>query len=246
MVLKGVTFDWWGTIAVVPSREETAAMRELRISRLQELLRADGGDFDRSILCEAYDRQGERLEDAWAQQRELSPEEQVDLFLRFARIERKDSRIVDTVGEAFGGAILVRPPDLFPHVQDALDFCKRQRLAIGLISNTGRSWGRHLTKLQESLGIAHHFDVRVYSDEQHARKPEPKIFEAALAGLGLRPNEVVHIGDDVTADIEVANALGMRTVWFNTGYWAGAATDRADAEIGDLRELPDILEAWMR
>jgi putative hydrolase of the HAD superfamily len=246
MVLKGVTFDWWGTIAVVPSPEETAAMRDLRISRLQELLRADGGDFDRSILYEAYDRQGERLEEAWSQQRELSPEEQVDLFLHFARIGHKDSRFVDTVGDAFGGAILVRPPDLFPHVRETLDFCKEQGLAIGLISNTGRSWGRYLTKLQETLGIAQHFDVRVYSDERRARKPDSGMFAAALAGLGLRPPQVAHIGDDVNADIAVANALGMRTVWFNTGYWAGATTDHADAEISDLRKLPSVLEGWMR
>ncbi len=243
MVVRGATFDWWGTIAAVPSREDDAAIREIRISRLVERLRDEGVGLDRENLYEAYDRQGERLEDAWAHDRELSPEEQVDVFLRFAGIDR-DPSILVAVSEAFGGAILVRPPTLFPHVRETFDELRGRGLAIGLISNTGRSWGRYLTKLQDAMGIGQYFDVRVYSDELGTRKPDPRMFESALTGLGLNSGEVVHIGDDMNADIAVAKRVGMRAVWFNSGSWSGVTTDRADAEIGDHRYLPRILEAW--
>lgn len=243
MVLKGATFDWWGTIAAVPAHEEDTAMRELRISRLDEILRRNGIDSDRSVLYRAYDRQGELLEAAWADQRELEPREQVQAFLRFAGIVRKDPWIPAAVADAFGSAILTRPPTLFPHIRDTLDELKGRGFAIGLISNTGRSWGRYLTMLQEALGIGKYFDVRVYSDEQRTRKPDPQMFEAALTRLRLKPDEVVHVGDDVTADVAVAKAVGMRAVWFNTGFWPGATTDRADAEIVDHQELLRVLEA---
>ncbi len=244
MALKGATFDWWGTIARVPSHGDDAAMRELRIRRLDRTLRGHGIELDRSVLCDAYDRQGERLEDAWASQRELDPEEQVHAFLRFAGIVSSDPWIPAAVADAFGAAILDRPPSLFPHIRETLGELKARGLAIGLISNTGRSWGRYLTKLQGVLGIQEYFDVRVYSDEQHSRKPDPRMFESALAGLELKPAEVAHIGDDVAADIAVAKAIGMRAVWFNTGFWPDATTDRADAEISDHRDLPRVLEAW--
>ncbi len=244
MVVKGVTFDWWGTIAVVPSPQDDAAIRDVRISRLVAALRDDGIVIDRSTLSKAYDRQGERLEDAWARHRELSPEDQVDLLLRLAGIDRRDPAIVGLVSEALGGAILVRPPNFFPHVRETLDALRARGFAIGLISNTGRSWGRYLTKLQQAVGIGPQFDVRVYSDELRTRKPDPRMFEAALTGLRLMADEVVHIGDDVIADIAVAKEVGMRAIWFNTGFWPGATTDRADAEIRDHEEVPRVLEAW--
>lgn len=245
MVIRGATFDWWGTITVIPPHEDAAGMRELRIARLDEMLRKNGIAPDRSTLYRAYDRQGELLEDAWAHQREPSPEQQVHAFLRFARIDARDPRIAAAVGEAIGGAILVRPPSLFPHLKETLGQLSERGLAIGLISNTGRSWGRYLTKVQDDLGIARFFRVRVYSDEKRIRKPDARMFEAAAMGLGLKPREVVHIGDDVVADVAAAKAVGMRSVWFNTGFWPEAKTDRADAEIHDHRELPKILEAMV-
>ena len=243
MVIRGVTFDWWGTLAVIPRDDESRAMRELRIKRLQETLRNHGMTPDRPTLYRAYDRQGDLLEAAWAKRQEPSPEQQIHAFLRFARIDARDPRIVAGIGDAIGGAIVVRPPSLFPHIQETLALLGERGLAIGLISNTGRSWGRYLTKVQEGLGIAAPFRVRVYSDERRIRKPDPRMFEAAAAGLKLKPTEIVHIGDDVIADVAGATAVGMRSIWFNTGFWPDATTDRADAEIRDHRDLPKALEA---
>src|SRR5207249_10916985 len=94
MVVKGVTFDWWGPIAVVPSPQDDAAIRDVRLSRLVAALRDDGIVIDRSTLSKAYDRQAERLVDVWAHHRELSPEVQVDLLLRLAGIDRRDLAIL--------------------------------------------------------------------------------------------------------------------------------------------------------
>jgi putative hydrolase of the HAD superfamily len=244
MPIQGATFDWWGTIAVIPARSESETMRELRVARLEASLLDRGIRRERSDLLEAYDRQGELLEALWARGGELEPDEQVRTFLRYAGLDAGDSGVVAAVGEAFGGAILAQPPALFPEVEATLSHLSARGLRIGLISNTGRSWGRYLTDLQDALGIGRYFQARAYSDEIRVRKPDPRIFDAALRGLRLGPEEVVHIGDDVTADIAGAKAIGMRGVWFNTGFWQGARTDRADAEIRRLGELPPLLERW--
>jgi len=244
MTIKGVTFDWWGTIAVIPARSDSGSMRAFRIARLEALLR----DLDvrpaRSVLSEAYDRQGELLEGLWAEHRELPPDEQVRAFMQFAGLNQDDADVVAAVREAIHGAIVARPPPIFPDIESTLRSLSDRRIRIGLISNTGRSWGRYLTEVQNAAGIGPFFQTRIYSDDLRVRKPDPRIFEAALAGLDLPADEVVHIGDDVVADVAGAKAVGMRAVWFNTGFWRGAKTDRADVEIRGHAELPRLLEKW--
>ena len=243
MAIRGVTFDWWGTIAVIPPREEAAPLRDLRIARLESGLRERRIPVDRAVLLEAYERQGDLLEDVWARHRELDPAEQVGAFLRFAGLDGEDPGLVALVGESLGAAILARPPRMFPNLVPTFDRLAARGLAIGLISNTGRTWGRYLTDLQGTFGIGRYFRFRGYSDELRVRKPDPRIFRAVLAGLGLPPEEVVHVGDDVIADVGGASAVGMRAAWFNTGFWPGARTDEAVAEVHDHADLPAVLEA---
>jgi FMN phosphatase YigB (HAD superfamily) len=92
----------------------------------------------------------------------------------------------------------------------------------------------------------------VFSDEIGIRKPEARIFETALGHLGLAPSEVVHVGDDLVADVAGAKRLGMRAVWFDVGHDsehaihdpAAPEAARPDAAIHDHREFLEVLERW--
>ena len=44
-------------------------------------------------------------------------------------------------------------------------------------------------------------------------KPRPHIFRAALARLGVSPEEAVMIGDSLTSDVRGAQTVGLRTIW---------------------------------
>lgn len=44
-------------------------------------------------------------------------------------------------------------------------------------------------------------------------KPMPHIFRAALARLGVPPEEAVMVGDSLRSDIVGAQAVGLRTIW---------------------------------
>jgi HAD superfamily hydrolase (TIGR01509 family) len=46
-------------------------------------------------------------------------------------------------------------------------------------------------------------------------KPDPRIFAAALAEAGVRPDEAVFVGDRLEVDVTGAKAARMRTVWCN-------------------------------
>lgn len=53
-----------------------------------------------------------------------------------------------------------------------------------------------LRPIMDGLGLSRLFDAIVISAEVGAEKPNPVIFEAACAVLGVKPWEAVHVGDD--------------------------------------------------
>ena len=242
-MIQGVTFDWWNTLAMT-SPDHDRRLRALRIERLAPALARLPERPRMEALLAAYDRQTEILEAAWARGVDLRETEQIATFLRLAGLDGSAPALANPAAEAFGGALLEMPPALFPHILETLEGLKAEGYAVGLVSNTGRTWGRYLREVQDRLGIGKYFDARVFSDEVGIRKPTAGIFEVALSMLGLPPERVVHVGDDVTADIAGAKDHGMRAIWFNTGFWREARTDKADAEIADHNELPPILRTW--
>jgi putative hydrolase of the HAD superfamily len=83
-------------------------------------------------------------------------------------------------------------------------------LRLGVISNTfvpGFVHDRHL----EMEGLLEFFPVRVYSSEVGYRKPDRRIFEAALSRLGVGAPETLFVGDLIKTDIVGARRAGMRT-----------------------------------
>lgn len=60
------------------------------------------------------------------------------------------------------------------------------------------------------LGLSEHFQSIVTPDDCGARKPNPAIFLHTLAQLGVSPEHALMIGDNLEADIEPAEALGIR------------------------------------
>jgi putative hydrolase of the HAD superfamily len=83
-------------------------------------------------------------------------------------------------------------------------------LRLGVISNTfvpGFVHDRHL----EMEGLLEFLPVRIYSSEVGYRKPDKRIFQAALAQLDVTPSEVLFVGDLVKTDIVGARRMGMKT-----------------------------------
>ncbi len=243
-MIEGITFDWWHTIAETPWPDWDERMKVLRIDTIRRALEVEDVVISPEDLARAYERHTELLVSSWRTRVDLTAEEQVQAFLRFAGVDGYGTGLRAPVEQAFGRALETSLPVLYPHLAQTLAYLRQDGYRIGLVSNTGRTWGRYLRPIQDELGIGKYFDARVFSDEVRARKPDRRIFEHALDRLHLEPDQVVHIGDDVDADIAGAKAMGMRAVWFNTGFWPEAKTDLADAEIHDHKELPEVLARW--
>ncbi|MEI7990454.1 MAG: HAD family hydrolase [Chloroflexota bacterium] len=79
-----------------------------------------------------------------------------------------------------------------------------------ITNGTGTQVERKLTK----LGLDYHdFDPRIYCYDQGWIKPEPAPYLAAIESLGLKPDEIVYVGDREDVDIEGAQAVGMKAIF---------------------------------
>ena len=95
-----------------------------------------------------------------------------------------------------------------PVYTDAIAFLKRLPIPVCCVSNADTE--PILTAI-EKHGLA--FDAVVTSEQARSYKPDPAIFERALATLRVEPGRTVHIGDSLHSDVQGASRLGIKTVW---------------------------------
>ncbi len=77
---------------------------------------------------------------------------------------------------------------------------------LALISNFDHP--PHVHSVLNKFGLTDFFDSVVISAEVGIKKPDPRIFDAALAQTGMKPEEVVYVGDTAD-DTEAARAAGI-------------------------------------
>jgi FMN phosphatase YigB (HAD superfamily) len=96
-----------------------------------------------------------------------------------------------------------------------------------------------------------HLSSTIISEEVGIRKPRREIFDAVIDSMGMAPSEILHVGDNLRADVGGAAAVGMRTVWLTRqiedpeASLAGYDGPRPDFAIDDLMDLP-VLAARLR
>jgi putative hydrolase of the HAD superfamily len=87
------------------------------------------------------------------------------------------------------------------------------RLAeLGLRRICVSNWDYALPQVLERCGLAGGFDAVVTSAGAGARKPDPRIFAAALEAAGCAPEEALHVGDTPAEDLGGARAAGVRAL----------------------------------
>ncbi len=130
----------------------------------------------------------------------------------------------------------------FEETYQVLEALREGDYALGLISNT--PWGTpdYLWEAQLArFGLTPYFPVRLFSSGIGHRKPDTRIFNAALARLGLPPSKTLFVGDTPAEDIAGAKAIGMPTALIARPGAPVGSGPKPDMRIGDLRELLRVL-----
>lgn len=127
---------------------------------------------------------------------------------------------------------------LYPGVHKVLDALKvNYRLAA--VSDGQSVWAR--PELYH-VGLLDMFDPLIISSDLGFRKPDPRIYQAALAKLDLWPEEVIFIGNDMYRDVWGPHQLGMKTVFFKSNQGDHSPQNvEADYIIYRFEELPTAI-----
>ena len=105
-----------------------------------------------------------------------------------------------------------------PDADAALALAHEAGLRTAVISNSNGS----IRGVLESLGLARRLDFVIDSGEVGVEKPDPRIFQLALARAGLAPAEAVYVGDLYSIDVVGARAAGMRAILMDPGACWGS------------------------
>ncbi len=183
------------------------------------------------------------LRPAWRDGREVGTLDRFTAFAAHVGIDHPD--VPASMTEAHMGMLAEHAAsvDHHPEVMARL----RTRLPTALCSNfthapTARS-------ILERARLDDHLDVVVISEEVGWRKPRPEIFRAVFEGLGCEPQDVLHVGDNLVADVQGASALGCRTAWITRcvadpakklAEYDGPPPDHTIADLGELEGLVEV------
>jgi putative hydrolase of the HAD superfamily len=121
----------------------------------------------------------------------------------------------------------------FPGVQETLRTLKQNGFLLGIITDTANPISVKL-RWFENGGFADVWDSIVSSHEIGIEKPDPKIYQAALDHLGLKPHQAVFVGHN-PIELDGANKIGMTTVAFNQD--PGAKADFSITHFNDLLSI---------
>jgi putative hydrolase of the HAD superfamily len=135
------------------------------------------------------------------------------------------------VEDALLAAIVFEP---FPDTVPAL----RALRAAGVKLVAASNWDVSLHEQLERTGLTPLLDGALSSAEVGAPKPDPEIFSRALALAGARPQEALHVGDDVEADVAGALAAGLEPVLIDRD--GSLEAPPGVRRIASLAELPAL------
>lgn len=132
-----------------------------------------------------------------------------------------------------------------PEVLGVLERLRGDGYRMALVSNV--SLVPELMRADlDRLGLAPLLDAAVFSSEVGLRKPDPRIFRAALDRVAVESARAAFVGDRLFDDVGGARAVGMRTVQTRQFRNEEDPSTQPDAVIDHLRELPGVLASWRR
>ena len=208
--LRAITLDYWDTLFSGAALGERAAFRQKAIRQMMVDVGCPIGDEE---FLKLYRASGEESERWWRDEhRGYTARHRIDWMLDRLAVKRPaDCEHVAKAVQAVDDALLTLPPPLLPDAKECVE-ALAGRFKLAIISDTGFASGRAQDLLLEQVGLRDKFVCTVYSADVGHAKPRPEPFQAALAALGVSPEETLHVGDIERTDVRGALAVGMRAV----------------------------------
>ncbi|WP_125710211.1 YjjG family noncanonical pyrimidine nucleotidase [Companilactobacillus zhongbaensis] len=129
--------------------------------------------------------------------------------------------------------------ELLPNARKTLSDLSRDR-KLYVISN-GTKFKQHAQI--EGADIGQYFDDIFLSEDLGYKKPDPMFFKKMDDQLGNVPNdEMLVVGDSLTADIAGANAVDIDSVWYNPSRSKNSSVYKPTYQVDDLIKIEPLLK----
>lgn len=235
--LRGVTFDWWGTLY----RHRNAS--GTRVDLIRRAAARGGMNLNEEEVAAAYSNAAAEFDRSWRAGQAYSTEAWLHDILAELGIELPAVEATALLS-AMEEAILERPPVMVEGAGDLLCDLHEAGVRLGLISDTGLTVGRVMRRILERDQVLHCFQGWAFSDEVGAFKPDRRPFEAALTGMEVPAHRAIHVGDLPFTDIWGAKAMGMRAVLISGESDLPDEEGLADAVVTDYAQLRHLFGEW--
>ena len=141
------------------------------------------------------------------------------------------ARVGDVKEVLYRELIRARGIELLPGVRHWLDKLRRDGWLQAVASSAPRA---NLDAIISALALETYFAAIASAEDVTAGKPDPQVFLAAAAKIGVPPALCVVV-EDAPAGTEAARRAGMRSV----GVLSSHGELKADVVVSSLEDLPD-------
>jgi HAD superfamily hydrolase (TIGR01549 family) len=245
-MIKAITFDLWDTIihddSDEPKRKAQGlpSKREFRRQLALQAFAAAGSTEPRQIEA-AYDTMEAAFHHVWHEQHVTWTVSERVSVLESGLGRRLPSESFSTLVRELEEMEVTVTPDPVPGVAEALaDLSARYKL--GVVSDAIYSPGRCLRQWLEMHDLKRYFSGFAFSDEVGHSKPHRNMFTSVAEQLGVRMDEMLHLGDRDHNDIKGPHILGMKAVLFTATRDRDKHMTTADAICERYADLPAIVD----
>lgn len=232
-VIRAVFFDIYGTLIDIRTDEGDPWVYEVLAQYLAYRRVTISPD---ELKREFFDRVRDQLRQSAEEHPEVDVYNVFDGILRNYGSARYPKAVVEDTAMLFR-SLTRRTFRLFPDLFDTLDVL-RSSYRTAVISDAQWVFTEPETSI---LGIDRRFPFMLLSSRLGYKKPDTRLFVAAMDRLGVKAYESVYIGDNPHRDLVGAKMSGMRFILFR-GDCRDYNGFRPDACFGEYRELPAVLE----
>lgn len=213
--VRAVVFDLFDTVvdlhfARLPAAEVAGRKMPATLSFQHEAILARGHEVDFETFLETL-----RASDRDLAASHLDKGLELPTTLRFQqlveRLEIDDAELAEILTQTHMGKIREVADTPAHHGEVLADLATRYR--VGLCSNFSHT--ETALRILDAASLRTYFDAVAVSESVGVRKPRPEIFRHVLEVLGTAPEETVHVGDNLDADVRGATEVGMRTIWID-------------------------------
>lgn len=140
--------------------------------------------------------------------------------------------------DAMFGEITLNTVQALPGVQEALEHLHERQLLLGVATNDAQA---NAEDQLEAMQIDHVFEHVFGADSGYGPKPGSGMIDAFVELLGLRPEQVLMVGDSIH-DMQAGRAAGVKTCAVETGPATREELEpHADMILLSIAELPMVL-----